>query len=255
MSDSSAWIKAVRSSHDRLTALLVPLTSAELAAPSYAAEWSIADVASHLGSQAEIFGRFLDAGLANEPSPGGEAFGPIWDRWNALPPEQQVQESIEANEAFVARLEALSTDQRQSFELEAFGGRQDLAGALSYRLSEHAMHTWDVAVALDPGALLSADAVELLIDTVLDRTARRTGKPAEGMEPVAVTTTEPDRTFTLTVTPEVTFAPGNDVAGDPLSLPAEALLRLVYGRLDPEHTPAGADDPRLTPLRAVFPGF
>jgi hypothetical protein len=42
-----------------------------------------------------------------------------------------------------------------------------------------------------------------------------------------------------------------------VSMPAEALLRLAYGRLDPAHTPSDVvtspDD--LDRLRAVFPGF
>jgi hypothetical protein len=49
-------------------------------------------------------------------------------------------------------------------------------------------------------------------------------------------------------------------AGEPgqspdLELPAEALSRLVYGRLDPDHTPAVTGDATLlAELRAVFPG-
>ena len=50
-------------------------------------------------------------------------------------------------------------------------------------------------------------------------------------------------------------------AGEPgaqpdLELPAEAFCRLVYGRLDPDHTPAFTGDARgcWTTLRAVFPG-
>ena len=39
-------------------------------------------------------------------------------------------------------------------------------------------------------------------------------------------------------------------------LPAEALCRLVYGRLDPEHTPVVDDaEGMLHTLRAVFPGL
>jgi hypothetical protein len=40
-------------------------------------------------------------------------------------------------------------------------------------------------------------------------------------------------------------------------MPAEALLRLSYGRLDAAHTPADveADPADLDRLRAVFPGF
>jgi MDMPI C-terminal domain len=42
-----------------------------------------------------------------------------------------------------------------------------------------------------------------------------------------------------------------------VQMPAEALLRLAYGRLDPEHTPAAVtgDPAALDRLRAVFPGF
>jgi hypothetical protein len=38
-------------------------------------------------------------------------------------------------------------------------------------------------------------------------------------------------------------------------LPAEAYCRLVYGRLDPEHTPAlTGDDALLDTVRSVLPG-
>jgi hypothetical protein len=37
---------------------------------------------------------------------------------------------------------------------------------------------------------------------------------------------------------------------------AEAFIRLVYGRLDPDHSPAGLEqDPILTDMRRLFPGF
>ena len=58
------WISALRHSHDRLRASAEPLDLAQLEQLSYASEWSIAQVLSHLGSQAEIFGMFLEAGLA-----------------------------------------------------------------------------------------------------------------------------------------------------------------------------------------------
>ena len=38
-------------------------------------------------------------------------------------------------------------------------------------------------------------------------------------------------------------------------MPAEAFIRLVYGRLDPAHTPAvDGDAALLDQLRATFPG-
>ena len=50
-------------------------------------------------------------------------------------------------------------------------------------------------------------------------------------------------------------AVGSAVDGE-ITLPAEALLRLFYGRLDPEHTPEyAAEGIDLDRLRPVFPGF
>jgi len=254
MADTDTWIRAVRSSYERFGESLRPLTAAEVERPSYAREWSIADTASHLGSQAEIFGLFLDAGLSGAPAPGGEVFGPIWDRWNALAPTEQVGQSIEANGALVTRFEQTSDEQRDAFALAAFGRELDLAGLAGMRLVELALHTWDIAVALDPASTVSADAVGLLVDE-LPATVARAGRTTAGVEPVDVVTTGPSRSFALDVGDEVTLQPSAAPGPDPLVLPAEALIRLVYGRLDPEHTPAGVDDPRLAGLRTVFPGF
>ena len=78
------WISALRHSHDRLQAGVEPLGPAQLERRSYASERSIAQVLSHLGSQAEIFGLFLDAGLTGQDPPGREEFVPIWDSWNGV---------------------------------------------------------------------------------------------------------------------------------------------------------------------------
>jgi uncharacterized protein (TIGR03083 family) len=255
--DATAWISALRNSHDRFTALVAPLRPDQVEAPSYASEWSIADTASHLGSQAEIFDRFLTAGLTGAPAPGNEVFGPIWDRWNSRPPAEQTTESVAATEAFVARLEYLTDDERAAFALEAFGRQLDLAGLAALRLGEHALHTWDVAVAFDPGATVSADAVGLLL-TTLPQTAVRAGKPNSELAPVVIETVEPTRRFRLTAAPEVSLTPefsDGETAERAVELPAEALIRLVFGRLDPDHTPDGVGDDRLDALRAVFPGF
>jgi hypothetical protein len=47
------------------------------------------------------------------------------------------------------------------------------------------------------------------------------------------------------------------VAAADLTLPAEAFVRLVYGRLDRAHTPSSVtgDTARLADLRKAFPGF
>jgi hypothetical protein len=51
--------------------------------------------------------------------------------------------------------------------------------------------------------------------------------------------------------------PWNDGAADAMvHLPAEAFIRLLYGRLDPDHSPlVETEGITLDELRAIFPGF
>jgi uncharacterized protein (TIGR03083 family) len=258
VADPGPWLRAVRRSHDRLAGLVSGLDAAGVRRQSYAKDWTIAQVLSHLGSQAEIFGLFLDAGLTGSEPPAQAAFGPIWDTWNARTPQSQTLDSVTANEALVARLESLSADELTGFRLALFGMDLDAAGLLRMRLSEHALHTWDVAVALDPAARVAQDAVELLIGG-LGEMAARAGRPSPSPAVIAVTTTGPAREFTLD-TGGVRMVPrdGGAAASASLDLTAEALVRLVYGRLDePQLAPgeARAGNAGLADLEAVFPGF
>jgi uncharacterized protein (TIGR03083 family) len=257
MADFPTWLAAIRRSHDRMTALVDGLTDEQVRLRSYADEWSLAQVASHLGSQAEIFDLFLTAGLTGADAPDGDTFVPIWDRWNALPPRSQLADSVTANERFVSRLEHLEPKQQDAFRLPLFGSDLDIAGLVALRLGEHVLHTWDIAVALDPAATVAQDAVELLIDTLPERAAAA-GTPVPGGRPLEVVTSDPPRTFHLTLDPRVTLTPRDAVAPDAEAarFPAEAFLRLVAGRLDPDHTPLGVDaGDHLDELRQAFPGF
>jgi len=252
------WVRALRGSHDRLSAIVAGLDSDGLRKQSYASEWSIAQVLSHLGSGAEIFLLNLDAGLTGGEPPERSAFEAIWDTWNARTPDEQAKQSMVANETLVSRVESLSPEQAAAFSVPMFGMTMDLPGILRMRLSEHAVHTWDVAVAVDPAARVSPDAVGLLIDGMA-RMMPWMGKKAASPQVIAVTTTGPDRVFSLD-TGGVTLTPG--AAGTPasgsLDLTAEALLRLVYGRVGEPDVASGevrASNVRLADLQAVFPGF
>jgi len=254
--DPSRWITALRRSQDRLAQSVRGLDAAGVEAPSYDSEWSIAQVLSHLGSGAEIFGLLLEAGLIGGDAPGQEAFPPIWDAWNGRSPEAQVADSIVVNEAFAGRLEGLDEAQMDSFRLATFGMDLDMAMFLRLRLAEHAVHTWDVVVAREPSATVDPVAVELLVDGIVD-TAARVGKPTETSFTLQVTTTDPDRTFAL-VTDGVRLEPWSEreVAGL-LRLTSEELIRLVYGRLDPDHATSvqlDATGVTLDDVRAMFPG-
>ena len=130
----------------------------------------------------------------------------------------------------------------------------DFVGLVDLRLGEHAVHTWDVEVALDPAATVASQATGRLIDG-LGRLAGFTARPTGAERTVTVVTTDPRRGFQVGLAADaVTFTSADPVATPDVELPAEAWIRLVYGRLDPDHTPAveGADD--LEELRQVFPG-
>ena len=253
MPDPTDWIATYRKSHERFAELLDGLDEDGLRGRSYH-DWSVAQVASHLGSQAEIFQLLLDAGLTLRPVPAPEDLVAIWDEWDAMPPLEQAGRSVGANEAFVRRLEELSEEDRDRYEADVFGQRRDLAGLLAMKLVEHAVHTWDIDVALHPDAVVLPPAVDLLVDTLPDRVGRA-GTPHEDVPDVVVETTAPDRRWRLTAHPEVRLAEEEQTSQDPLRLPAEAFLRLVLGRLDPDHTPSDVQDPRLPSLREVFPGI
>jgi uncharacterized protein (TIGR03083 family) len=154
----------------------------------------------------------------------------------------------------VSRVEALSEAERESFSVVMFGRMtMDLAGVLGMRLSEHAVHAWDVEVALDPVARIAPDAVGL-IAVRMPMMAGFMGKKPQTSKVVEVTTTDPAMTFTLD-TGGVTLTPGSTGASASLALPAEAFVRLVYGRLDDDTDVTSAVGVTVPELQAVFPGF
>jgi uncharacterized protein (TIGR03083 family) len=161
-SSPGPWISALRHSHDRLRASVQSLGSDQLAQRSYPSEWTIAQVLSHLGSQAEIFGLILEAGLAGREPPAREEFPPVWDKWNAKDPQAQASDALRADQATLERLESMDAGERERLHLKLFGMDIDATGFARLRVSEHAVHTWDVLVALDPAATLAPDARAVL---------------------------------------------------------------------------------------------
>jgi hypothetical protein len=74
-----------------------------------------------------------------------------------------------------------------------------------------------------------------------------------------VRTSSPERAFHLDLGPNgVSLSPSlDDTDAAELSLPTEVFVRLVYGRLDPDHTPSSTSTKGidLDVLRKVFPGL
>jgi uncharacterized protein (TIGR03083 family) len=261
--DPRAMIAALRNSHERLASLIEAISEDQLTGRSYCRDWTVAQVLSHLGSGAEIALLMLEATLAGQPV-DRDAMGPIWDSWNGKTPQQQAADCLPADDTHIKRLEGLSDAELAGISADFFGMMTlDAAGLVRMRLSEHAVHTWDVAEALDAAAEVAPDAVELLLPH-LPMIAGWTGKSEEGPFRLRLRATGPEADFLLDVADKVTLGawPGEGPAGatadGQVQLPAEALVRLVYGRLDPAHTPpveVSGDPGLLDRARAVFPGL
>ena len=256
-SDPRALIGILRNSHNQLVGLVELLGPDQLRAQSYDDDWTIAQVLSHLGSGAEIAALNLSGALGGNGQLDQAAFPPIWDAWNNRTPEAQAADSLTWDEQHVSRLEQLTDEELAGIRLDFFGRQLDAAGLVRMRLSEHAMHTWDVAVASDPAATVLPAAVPEALEQI-GQLLSFVAKPAGDSFRVRLRTTSPDGDYLLDVGEPVSLSAWVDdteVDGT-IELPAEALLRLLYGRLDPEHTPAyTAEGIDLDRLRAAFPGF
>jgi hypothetical protein len=115
----------------------------------------------------------------------------------------------------------------------------------------------------DPGARLPEVAAGLIVDELPGR-AGFLGKPGESRWTVDVVTSGPDRRFVLRTGDAVALEADHEAGGGgesdaTLILPAEALVRLVYGRLDGDHASSarvdGAGGLSLDDVRAIFPGL
>ena len=86
---------------------------------------------------------------------------------------------------------------------------------------------------------------------------RFAAKPTGDEREIRVRTTGPVRHFTVRLTPESAELLDGDGGMTPdLELPAESFCRLVYGRLDPDHSPpVSANGEVLDTLRRVFPAL
>jgi uncharacterized protein (TIGR03083 family) len=250
---SQVHVDALRSSVQRLHGLTSPMSEAELTASAYPKEWTVAQVLSHLGSGAVITQRRLDDALAGKDTPDDFAPG-VWDTWNAKGPVAQRDDALAADAALLARIEAVPPDERNKFTLTMGPMTLDFAQFVGTRLNEHAFHTWDIEVVADPAATIPEAVAALVVDN-LGLVARFTGKPTGDTDTITVATTDPERTFTVELTPEgVALTPHAGAASPDVELPAEAFARLVYGRLDAEHTRPDQHGPALDSLRQVFPG-
>ena len=210
---------------------------------------------SHLGSGAEIGLAGLEASLAGDAAPGSDFNHGVWDRWNAMTPEDQAEDFVKSNEALVVAYEALDEQTRQDLKVKLFLPEPvDVATAAGFRLNEFTLHSWDVEVAGRPAgrARRRCGGRPARRRAVHVRLARQAKDVLAGRsELVAVHTSSPARDFGLEITDKVALTDRPATAGSTLQIPTESWLRLVAGRLAPAHTPAGVSVTGAVTLRSA----
>lgn len=260
--DAPRRIAALRRSHDDLVRFVDDFDERLLETGSGAADWTVAQVIGHLGSGAEIGYGTLRAALDGRPAPDRETLVPIWERWNALLPLDALAAFRQSDERLVAEFEGLdaATLEDLRVDLGFLPAPIDVATTVTFRLSEHALHSWDVHVAFDHAAVLAPYMVPFLTEHMA-RLAAWTARPAGRTGRVRIETIEPEQHLLLELADSVSLGPDPDPGaevGTTLRLPTEALVRMAAGRLGPAHTPdsvAIEGELTLDDLRAVFPGY
>lgn len=249
-------LPALGTSVGRLHELCRGLDDDQLDAPSYCNDWTIAGVLAHLGSGAVIMQSNLADALAGRSAPEGLAPS-VWDEWNAKSSRSKADDALVADQGLLEALDAVSGADRARVTFPFGPLTVSFEQAVGFRLNEHVLHTWDIEVVLDDGARLPPDAAGVVVDN-LELITRFAARPTGEERTLHLRTTHPHRNFALhLVAGGSRLTPAGDRGPEPdLVLPAEALCRLVYGRLDPAHTPVVGDAAgMLQTLRAVFPGL
>ncbi len=254
-------IAALRNNHDALVAFVSALSDDDLGRTSGAAEWTVADVLSHLGSGAEIGLAGFEAWLAGGEAPGQDFNQQVWDRWNAASPRETADGCVEHNARLVAAYEQSSAAQRDEGQIKLgfLPFPLPFAAVAGMRLSEAALHGWDARVAFDPGVGLTESEAAVLLDQQagpLNLLLGFSAKPDRLAAPAIVAVEGTG--LALAIDDSAAFTPVSDEPTASFRGPVESVLRLIAGRLAPDRTPASVSvdgNVTLDDLRRVFPGY
>jgi uncharacterized protein (TIGR03083 family) len=250
----STRLEALELSVGHLQSVIEPLTESDYVASAHPTEWTVADVMSHIGSAAVIFKHGIENSLNDRETPP-DFNQSVWDVWNAKTPHAKVTDALAADQALLTRLQELTPAERDHYKLNLGPMTFDFDRAVGLRLGEHVFHTWDIEEAFDKKATLQPEAVPFLFAN-LELLMRFAAKPSGNEHTLHIRTTDPRKDYELILTSDsVKLGEVDEHERVDLELPAEAFLRLAYGRLDAAHTPEGIDPTHLDELRRVFPGF
>ncbi|MCA1647346.1 MAG: maleylpyruvate isomerase N-terminal domain-containing protein [Chloroflexi bacterium] len=232
-----AQIKAYeRAEFDRLSKYLAALDAAGWVEQSYCTDWLVYQAVSHLGSGARIAALRLQAWVANGPPVTREMMQGVWGHFDALAPEQMLTSYTDAVQEYLAA-EAATPDAAGLQEVEGFLGRRSLAAYQTGRLSELALHSWDIYVARDRRARLHRDAVAIAAGSLQNAFLALDKDRAVALttNPIGFKLTNSGATYTLDLSadrPRVQPSATADYEAAPLAVegPDEEAIRFTAGR-------------------------
>ena len=258
--------RALRREVEVLDLYVQALTPFQWQGETACAGWNVQKVVSHVGSGADLHLKTLKTALEGAPAVTQPERQAVWDFFDSLPPDQLLPAFQDRARAYVDYLDGLSAEEGQTRLVQSFLGETPVVNFAQSRLSETALHSWDVRVALDATARLLADTVRAQFPYVLDGLTRRSKAEVRGelagtrialevFGPVA-------QRFTLAIDADgVRASEGVGEADATLRLPAEAFVRLHSGRLPLERAESAGDvvmdgnRAKALRLNALFAGF
>jgi uncharacterized protein (TIGR03083 family) len=253
-----------RAEYQDLLAYLEHLPPTGWTEQSACSDWKVYQVVSHIGSQPEITSGTLKAGLHGDPPMTDDDRKAIWARFDAMQPDEVLPAFKANNDAFIALVDSLS-EAELGKTIPWIFGPTPLASVLASRLNEQALHAWDVKWAHDKQAKVTPAAVPDLLTVNVPARIGRLAQPGQAEALVGKTIqflySQPDGAVRVTVAADgAQAAPGRADAADlTVELPAEALIRLIWGRYDVASGAASGEltlsNPALADaLQKLFPG-
>lgn len=233
----------------RLERFLTGLAPEDWSRPSACEGWLVADVAAHLAQIGENFVVRLGRGLKGDPTEAPDSVAPgslSEDEFrdllanSAISRRERMGDSllpsyIQCNRKLDKMISGLKP---QDWDVPCFHpmGPEPVRTLMTMRVTETAMHSWDIRSSLDPEAIISADCLPAMMITI-PRAVRRAFRPSPGRAKAVRYRFETSGAVT-SQTDIVLSAEGalveQDAAGDPdvtFRCGADTYVMVMFGRM------------------------
>lgn len=241
---SQAVGRQVAAETDRLLTYLENLPEEDWKTPSACEGWTVRQVVNHLGTGVAFFKPMIASVIEGKEIPpfSPEARQATADKFEAYSNQEIIKELGTENQAMAGYFAKATAEQLNTL-IPLFGGQMPLVFLSGLRLTEAAIHSWDIYSAENPDATLDAASAKLLLPNIFRMMPRfmRQTEIAElnakyrfnlsdsHFSPVVVEFVAGEATPRITTGAEAEGAAAGALV---VNMTEEQFLRLVWGRLD-----------------------